>query len=309
MYKIASIDSGATKTDILICTMDGSTHFERLNISLNIHNQKMQVIESNLEIISRILVKHGVEEVVWGLAGLDTDRDYNIWRDLLARYEDFKHYILHDVEMALYAADYSGKGVVVVAGTGSNVYGFDGKNKVKCGDWGALYGDDFSGYRVGREFLNLILHIYDGRLGKRNLLDEFVEYLGIKHEEIPNWIYRSTISSVASLSRYICGKTDERLIRRIFDRILDEMELAIKTVMKNLSILTHIHYTGGLFRCKYVKDGFKNLCRKNNWKIGRYIEYPVIGGISYILKEMGLQEAEAKRRLNTIYIELKRKIA
>ena len=308
MYRIASIDSGASKTDILIYDEDGSIHINRLDISLNIHNQPIDVIQNNLDLVKDVLIQHGVEEVAWGLAGLDTERDYRIWDELLAGYKDFKHHILHDVEMALHAAEYTGKGILVVAGTGSNVYGFDGENKVKCGDWGAIYGDDFSGYRVGREFLNLILHIYDGRIDKRRLLDDFIEYLGIGYKEIPNWIYQSSISEVASLSKYICGKTEEEKIRKIFDEVLSEMELAIKTVINKLTIVTPIHYTGGLFRCTYVKEGFKRLCRMNNWTVGTYVEYPVIGGISYILRERGLNEDDVRRRLNTIYMEIRRRI-
>jgi len=308
MYRIASIDSGASKTDIIIYSDDGYLYLTRLNISLNIHNIPKPEIEGHLEEIIRILRRQKVEKVVWGLAGLDTEKDYRTWEILLSSYSDFSHHILHDVEMALYAVDPSGRGLLVVAGTGSNVYGFDGENKVKCGDWGALYGDDFSGYRLGREFLNLILRIYDGRLDDKYLMRDFIDYLGIKREEIPNWIYESSISQVASLSKYICSKVEYGYVRNIMDKILMEMEIALKSVILKLSLDTPIHYTGGLFKCSYIMEGLKNICKRNRWTLGTYIEYPVIGGISYLLSIEGLREDALRNKINTIYTEVRRRI-
>ncbi len=311
MPRIASIDSGASKTDVLIIKDNDkidTVYISRLDISLNIHNQPTPFIQENLKHIIGLLEENMVEEVVWGLAGLDTPEDYRIWEELLSRYSGLRHHILHDVEMALYAVEYSGRGVLIVAGTGSNVYGFDGVNRVKCGDWGALYGDDFSGYRLARDFLNVMLHIYDGRLDNKRLFKEFLDYLGIESGDLPRWIYNSSISEVASLTPYICRRVDEDLIRRIMDNILIEMELAVKTVINRLSHRYPIHYTGGLFKCNYIRKGLEEMCLKNGWILGTYIEYPVMGGISYLMSRSNIDESTAKKVLDRIYREVKSRI-
>ncbi|HIE37108.1 TPA: hypothetical protein EYP83_02970 [Candidatus Geothermarchaeota archaeon] len=303
MAPLASIDSGATKTDILVIEGD-SIYFNRFYKPLNIHTLSIKDIKISLKEINELLNQYNVEEVVWGLAGLDTDKDYNLWINLLKPYKTIRHRILHDVEMALYAAEPSGKGVLVVSGTGSNVYGYDGDKKIKCGDWGAYYGDDFSGYRVGRELLNLILHIFDGRINYEDIFNDFIKYIGIDREELPNWIYNLDIKDVASLSKYACINIEVEPIKNILDRILKEMEMAITTVLAKIDIDSPIHYTGGLFKCRYIYDGFIEICRGNHWRIGKYIEYPVLGGISYILYNRGYEEDDIIRYCEEIYKEI-----
>ncbi len=308
MQRIASIDSGASKTDILILKDIDTIYISRFDISLNIHNQPITLIQQNLKHIIGLLEENRVEEIVWGLAGLDTHEDYRIWQELLSKYTWLEHHILHDVEMALYAAEYTGKGILIVAGTGSNVYGFDGVNRIKCGNWGALYGDDFSGYRLARNFLNIILHIYDGRLDNKHILNEFLDYLGIGSEDLPRWIYNSSISEVAALAPFICKKVDEDLIRKIMDEILMEMELAVKTVINRLSHRYPIHYTGGLFKCNYIRKGLEEMCLRNGWILGFYIEYPVLGGVSYLMSRANIDELTTKKVLDSLYREIKSRI-
>jgi N-acetylglucosamine kinase-like BadF-type ATPase len=66
------------------------------------------------------------------------------------------------VAAALGAAD--GKpSVVLVLGTGSACYGFDGNRFYRAGGWGWIFGDEGSGYRLGQSFLTRLLGEVDGR--------------------------------------------------------------------------------------------------------------------------------------------------
>ena len=268
MERIASIDSGASKSDVLIYDGEKTVNFKRFNSSLNYHNISMERLKRNLDIIFDHLTKYGVETIVWGIAGLDSPRDYIFWEKLLSEYNKFKHHVLHDVEMALYAGDPEGQGILIVSGTGSNVYGRKGDKKVKCGDWGALYGDDFSGYRIGSRFLNRILKIFDGRVMEdAELLTLTLKYLGISKDELPNWIYNSSVDDVAGLSKFICKHAIYKTVKEILDSIISEMHLALKTVINIIGEKAPIYYTGGVFKCRYIRYSFILMCKENGWNI------------------------------------------
>ncbi len=291
MVRIASIDSGASKSDVLIYDGEKTVNFKRFNLSLNYHNISIERLRRNLDIVLDHLTNYGVETIVWGLAGLDSPHDYTFWEKLLDEYKNFKHHILHDVEMALYAGEPEGQGILIVSGTGSNVYGRKGDKTVKCGDWGALYGDDFSGYRIGSLFLNRILKIFDGRaIEDAELLTSTLEYLGISKDELPKWIYNSSVDDVAGLSEFICENAKYKTVKEILDFILSEMHLALKTVINIIGGNTPIYYTGGVFKCRYIRESFILMCKENGWNLRNYIEYPVIGGVAYYLGKLNYEK-------------------
>jgi N-acetylglucosamine kinase-like BadF-type ATPase len=77
--------------------------------------------------------------------------------------------ILSDVEIALEAAFPGGAGVLVLAGTGSNVLGrSNGGLLITAGGWGPALADQGSGYRIGLESLRAIFLAKDE--GRQTLL-------------------------------------------------------------------------------------------------------------------------------------------
>lgn len=95
------------------------------------------------------------------------------------------------------------RGIAALAGTGSGMFCMDGnKNVCSIGGWGALFGDEGSGYEIGAAGIRAAQYAYDGRgkdtrlvemikaeFGFRNLHD-IVSYTYRKND------YRSTISRV-----------------------------------------------------------------------------------------------------------------
>ena len=79
-----------------------------------------------------------------------------------------------DVEGAHRDAFGLGPGVLVVVGTGSMAWGRDPRGKeIRVGGWGALLGDEGSGYWLGLEGLRAVARAWDGR-GPSTLLTEKV---------------------------------------------------------------------------------------------------------------------------------------
>ena len=71
--------------------------------------------------------------------------------------------VVHDAEIALEAAFGGSSGAIMIAGTGSVVYGrrADGST-IRVGGWGYLLGDEGSGYRLGKLALGAICRAYEG---------------------------------------------------------------------------------------------------------------------------------------------------
>jgi glucosamine kinase len=97
-------------------------------------------------------------------------------RDSFAARVSGEMILLGDVEIALDAAFHGGPGVLVLAGTGSNVAGrtHDGR-LITAGGWGPALADQGSGHRIGHHALRAaFLAIDEGR--STRLIDAFIEY-------------------------------------------------------------------------------------------------------------------------------------
>ena len=125
---------------------------------------------------------HGVDRVrlVAGVSGAGRiDEQIELAADIqeglhalhMARSVDVR--VVHDAEIALEAAFGGNSGAIIIAGTGSVVYGRtpDGET-VRAGGWGYLLGDEGSGHRLGRLALGAVCRAYEG--GEETTLTEAV---------------------------------------------------------------------------------------------------------------------------------------
>ena len=96
-------------------------------------------------------------------ASSDTETVAAHLRTALAPGTDVLVHIVHDAEIALDAAFDTASGIVLIAGTGSIVYGRrrDGST-LRAGGWGFRLGDDGSGTALGRAALRAVAAALDG---------------------------------------------------------------------------------------------------------------------------------------------------
>lgn len=148
-----------------------------------------------------------------GLAGLDTDYDRRIIEEIVKDALQHlrisaKHLIIENDGFATLMGATNGQpGVLMIAGTGSIVYGMNDQGAVvRAGGWGHRVGDEGSGYWIGKQAIIHILRTRDGRMAPNKLADYIFPYLGLKdHEELFNWIYSTSFSveKVGELSRIV----------------------------------------------------------------------------------------------------------
>jgi glucosamine kinase len=181
MAYFLAVDAGGTKTDylladdtrILAATRSGS--LKRLRVT------EAAAEESLLTALAALQQRSGVAATqvavtCIGAAGSSVPLVTDWLRDAFLRHVGGTLLLLEDVEIALDAAFAGGPGVLVLAGTGSNVAGrgADG-HMTAAGGWGPALADHGSGFRLGYSALReTFLAIDEGR--KTQLLPEVLAF-------------------------------------------------------------------------------------------------------------------------------------
>lgn len=150
--------------------------------------------------------------------------------------------ILSDEENALYGALGKKPGIVVLSGTGSFAVGRSRKGeKVVCGGWGPLIGDQGSGYHIGIMALSCIARRYDEGNATTKLSSLICNRLGVSDvQQLRRRIYKPGLSraEIASLSLVVEsaakeGDADASLIIDNAAKELADMALVVSQRMND----------------------------------------------------------------------------
>ena len=293
---VVGIDGGGSRSRGILYDLESFTPLKYIEGgSTNYHNVGFSKASRNLEdMVDRLIGGDtGLGLIVVGLAGLDSKYDWNIWRRYLE--ERYKDYILmHDVQMTLYAATYGMPGIIVISGTGFNVYGWDGSKYWYAGNWGWKVGDEASGYNIGRESLRYVLRYLDGRGLETSLYPAILNYLKISDkDDLIRWIYEAGPDQIASLSSVVCNLySSDELARKILEDAVKEAVNSIEAVASKLGVDLCIHYSGGMFRCIYYRELFKKTLAEKGYRVGKYVRYPIGGAIIAGLKKLKVRNID-----------------
>lgn len=181
-------------------------------------------------------------------------------------------YVDSDARIALEGA-FSGKpGSILIAGTGSIMFGKDAKGNIhRVGGFGRFIGDQGSGYIIGRKGLSMVAKEFDGR-GDRTLLSKLLrDKFSISSPEILiTEVYKNNfdIASIAPLVIEAADKGDE-ICQNILDQEGHELILHIHSMVKKINeselnlaliggILSSENYFSNMFRQK-VNKSFANV--------------------------------------------------
>lgn len=162
-----AVDAGGTKTDYVVG--DESRVLARVRGgSIKRMRVDAETAERNLEVALRELeARAGVSlDAVTctciGTAGEKVPLVVDWLREAFGRRVGGRLLLVGDVEIALDAAFHGGAGVLVLAGTGSNVAGRTQAGELMTvGGWGPVLADQGSGHRIGVEALRAIFAAQD----------------------------------------------------------------------------------------------------------------------------------------------------
>ena len=160
-----------------------------------------------------------------------------------------------DVEAAHADAFGDGPGVLLVVGTGSAVRAVDARGEVvRVGGWGALLGDEGSGYRIGLDGLRAVVRSADGREPQTGLTGALLSLTGADDRKgLPAWAAGATKGEIAALSVEVArvARQGDPVAARVVHRALGEIRAHLVAVLERTSGWTGpapVALVGGLVR-------------------------------------------------------------
>lgn len=249
MSYIIGIDGGGTKTHCMLANLDGTVVSECYGGPSNFLVQGIEpVCKTLLELIKSCTSKNNisieaVEIILLGTTGAGRRSDAELLEQKFLEYIKMEKTIVKkfrvesDARIALEGAFSGNPGSILIAGTGSIMFGKDSKGNIhRVGGFGRFLGDEGSGYMLGKKGLVAVSKEFDGR-GSKTLITELVkEKFKIDSPEILiTEIYKNNfdIASAAPLVIEAAEKFDEAA-KRIVDEETDELLLHIAAMQKKL---------------------------------------------------------------------------
>jgi N-acetylglucosamine kinase-like BadF-type ATPase len=270
---ILGVDSGATKTICAIVNDKGealglglagpSSHY-----AVSVERAKENLLGAIRKAATSAELNNVVFDVgCFGMAALDTKRDYELIRNFVKSLNRTKkNVIVSDAVIAYYAVTTGEPGIVVIAGTGSIAYGVNRSgDEARSGGWEWLISDEGSAFDIARRGLIAALRAYDGK-GKNTLLIEmFSTHFSVStFEEVIQKIYENTekqrIASLAPIITLAAQKGDLTALK-ILGEAGKELGLSAVAVAKKLNMEREriiVGCVGGVFRSgKFVCKSFE----------------------------------------------------
>lgn len=261
------VDGGGTKTVAVVMNQKEKILGRGEASSVNYHNVGSDKVKENLDkAVEKALNQAEVSSLafgVLGLAGCDTQKDKRILNHLvkespLGQILKDRFLVVNDTVIGLYGGT-KPPGVVIVAGTGCNVYGQDKEGKEAwAGDWGYLLGDQGGAFKLGLLALETAVKSFDSRIEKSLLKDLIFKKFG-DMQKLLDWVYKEPfevekIASIAPLVEKAAQRKDKAACE-ILKKTAFELSLGVKAVVKKLGLSDQsfkIVLIGSVFNIKII---------------------------------------------------------
>lgn len=157
-----------------------------------------------------------------------------------------------DAMIALEAAFGTGPGVVLNAGSGSIAYGRDAAGAVwRVGGMGWQFGDDGSGYALGRDALGAVARAADGRGPATRLTERLQRELALGSiDDMIRWAQRAAAHEVAALAHAACeaAREGDPPATALVERAARDLAVHVTTLLARLPSgrQLQVAFAGGL---------------------------------------------------------------
>ncbi|MBA2755691.1 MAG: hypothetical protein H0U40_14725 [Chloroflexia bacterium] len=172
-----------------------------------------------------------------GLAGIDRPTDRERLLPALSTLATTVE-VGNDAELILSALP-DARGVAVIAGTGSIVLGRDARDEItRAGGWGHVFGDEGSGYELGRRALQMAARASDGRGPETALLPGILAAWSLTDpsEMIEQVYFHVEKAGIARLAGVVLASAaaGDAVANALLDESVDELALAVEAVARRL---------------------------------------------------------------------------
>jgi len=259
---LLGVDGGGTKTHAVILDMNLEVIGEGLSgpsnpLRVGISNACAAIREAIDKACEQAKIRRNdIVAAEIGLAGARRRELRVRMRETLKTLGIGEVAVTSDADIALFGATQGAPGLIVIAGTGSNCCGINGRGKKACaGGWGPIAGDEGGGAWIARRALRAIAHATDGR-GPATILTEVAcAYFHVSDpSDLSTAIYAPTITNerLAGFGRDVvnAAKAKDRIAREILAEGGQELGLAAVAVIRTLKLEDDefpVGYVGGVF--------------------------------------------------------------
>lgn len=260
---VIGIDGGATKTTAVLADLKKNILSEKTSGPANfliIGTDKVAKTISDLILDlcndAEINIQN-IEAVCMGLTGAGREDDAKKIKDAVLDYwqknysSQIKNLIVtSDARIALEGAFSGRPGIILIAGTGSIIFGKDRTGQLyRVGGFGRYIGDEGGGYSIGRLGLQAVAKSLDGRGPETKLFHILNEKFGITTaEDLINKVYKENLD-FAAIAPYVvqCAEEGDEPCREILRKEAEELVLHIKAIKDKIKVRTvYISFLGGL---------------------------------------------------------------
>lgn len=219
MRYFLGIDGGGTKTSAVVLDdtlqvlgrgVSGASNHYAVGADTAVRNcaEAAKMALSDAARINSQVTQNSIEGWGLGLAGVRRESDAFLMRGRLNNLCRGCPWILEtDAVAAHFGAFNGGVGIVQIAGTGAICLGVDEKGERFYADgWGALLGDEGSGYWIGQQALRAACRSADGRAPRSQLTGAVLGALGVADcNDLVHFLHaeKNARDSIASLARLV----------------------------------------------------------------------------------------------------------
>ncbi|NOU93916.1 N-acetylglucosamine kinase [Paenibacillus sp. LMG 31456] len=306
--RFLAVDGGGTKTVLLVGDDEGHLLSFSRGGSSNLKSRPWDEVKAELS----GLIRHGLEQsgssrdqvagIVLGLGGSDRPEDRARIVEFLSAElpQQAVITVYNDAITALAAGTFGERGMVLISGTGSICCAFDPVTEeyVRVGGWGYVFGDEGSGFDLGKKGLQAVMKAYDGRTAPTLLTDKILTRLSIASpDKLITTIYESDNmrAKVASLSPAVfeAAKEGDAAAEFIVSEAVRELAALVAATHNKLKLgsdRTPLILSGGVFQEPYFLESFTECpeIRSLSLDIRCLNVPPVIGSYYFAVKQAGL---------------------
>jgi len=166
--------------------------------------------------------------------------------------------VMSDAEGTYRACLGSRPGVVVIAGTGSIVYGKDAAGRShRAGGWGCVFDDEGGAFWIGKELVKEALRWRDGLAPYDPIFDALLAHFKVRRiEDLVDLQsdsgFRARIASAARIA--LEAPTD--LVMNVVDRGTDLLAKRTLKVVEKVGPVDTVHVYGGNFQSRIYRTSF-----------------------------------------------------
>jgi N-acetylglucosamine kinase-like BadF-type ATPase len=310
---VLGIDGGGTRTRAAIFGLDGQLLGVGLGGASNYNDVGVTVAQEHIDAAVTAasqaagVARRECQAVFLGMAGVVSATDHQHIRAIAEklRLAPVDHIgVHHDCRIALAGGLGGRPGLVVIAGTGSSVYGVNARGE----DWmaggrGWLMTNEGSSYWLGAQALRTAVMAYDGRLPPMPLMDRVLAQLGIAHmDDILHRVYVVGLSTseVAAFAPLIieAAQAGSEVCQALIVRGANELADCVLAAARKLAMdraRVEICLVGGLFQAgPLVVDAYE-LAMQTRLPLAqlRWPELPPVMGAGILALRMAGVEVTA----------------